>query len=967
MQLVLVNSPRFYGGFVFCRVAHDSLRIKSATFKAGKNCCMKKLFFIALLLCGAKAFAQNIVVTNLQCEHKVNPGAINTAAPQFGWQLQSLQRNVMQTAYRILVATNPQLLQKNIGNTWNSKKISSDQSIQILFNGKKLNAATKYFWKVQVWDNKNTTAWSEPANFTTGLFSADDWGNAKWIGYEELPDSLLTVPGVHSPDIKKKLGPNKLKQRSIVPLFRKLFTADKAVSNATIYISGLGQYELSINGEKIGNSFLAPGWTNYDKKVLYNTYDITASIKQGANAIGVIVGNGFYNISRERYIKLAVAYGYPKLICKMVIRYTDGTTATVVSDPSWKTTPSPITFSSIYGGEDYDANLEKKDWNKSNCNDDAWKQAIAVKAPTGKLQAEMDNPVKVNEVLHVQHIIKPKDSVYVYDFAQNLSGIIELKVQGRKGQVVKLSPGELLHPNNLINQNATGRPCYYSYTLKGDGVEIWQPRFTYTGFRYVQVDGAVPDSVDDNGEFAKIISLTSLHTGNSSPSNGSFECSDKLFNNINQLIQWAIKSNLQSVVTDCPHREKLSRLEQDYLMGGSINANYDVYHLYKKLVYDMMEAQTAEGLVPDIAPEFVFFDDNGFGFRDSPEWGSAAVIVPWMLYKWYGDEAILKEAYPMMKKYVAYLKNKSANNILDFGLGDWYDYGPKPPGVAQLTPKALTATAIYYYDVQLLAQVASLQKNNADALMYKQLSEEINKAFTNKFFNAATKVYATGSQTSMAMPVCVGLVAAKDKAAVMKNMVDSIIASGKKLTAGDIGFHFLIQALYEGNASQLIYDMNYRDDVAGYGYQLKKGATSLTESWAALAEVSNNHLMLGHIMQWFYEGLGGIQQTTNSNGYKQIMIKPEVVGDIHYVNANHQTVYGNVVSSWKKTGNVFELNVEIPANTTAFIFLPTTLIKNITESGKAITASNGFIVQGVENGRLKIKADSGKFQFKVVD
>jgi len=638
-----------------------------------------------------------------------------------------------------------------------------------------------------------------------------------------------------------------------------------------------------------------------------------------------------------------------------------------VSDQTWKTRPSPITFSSIYGGEDYDANLEQKDWNKNNFNDANWKQAITVAVPKGVLEAEEDNPVKVNAVLNVQTILKPKDSVYVYDFAQNLSGIIELKVQGKKGQVVKLTPGELIHPNKMINQNATGKPCYYSYTLKGDGVETWQPRFTYTGLRYVQVEGAAPDSASTTGDFAKIISLTSLHTGNSSASNGSFECSNKLFNNIDQLIQWAIKSNLQSVVTDCPHREKLSWLEQDYLMGGSINANYDVYHLYKKLVHDMMEAQTAEGLVPDIAPEFVFFDDNGFGFRDSPEWGSASVIVPWLLYRWYGDAALLKEAYPMMKKYVAYLKNKSASNILDFGLGDWYDYGPKPPGVAQLTPKALTATAIYYYDVQLLAKVAEMLQQKNDALTYRQLAAAIGYDFNKSFFNAQTKVYATGSQTAMAMPLCVGLVAEKDKAAVMKNMEDTITASGKKLTTGDIGFHFLIQALQEGNASQLIYDMNYRDDVAGYGYQLKKGATSLTESWAALAEVSNNHLMLGHIMQWFYEGLGGIQQADNSNGYKQIVIKPEVVGDISFVNANHQTVYGNIVSQWKKTDKAFELSVEIPANTMATIYLPSKAINDITESNKPIISANGMSIAGIENGRVKIKTGSGKFYFKVVD
>jgi len=604
--------------------------------------------------------------------------------------------------------------------------------------------------------------------------------------------------------------------------------------------------------------------------------------------------------------------------------------------------------------------LEKIGWDNSYYNDAGWKTALIVASPKGSMEAEMDNAVQVNDTLNVRAISKPKDSVYVYDFGQNLSGIMDLKVQGKKGQVVKLSPAELLNNKNLANQNATGRPNYFSYTLKGDGIEIWRPRFSYTGFRYIQVEGAVPDTAKDAGDFAKIISLTSLHTGNSSPSNGEFDCSNKLFNNINQLIKWAIKSNLQSVVTDCPHREKLSWLEQDHLMGGSINANYDVYLLYKKLVYDMMDAQTPAGLVPDIAPEFVFFDDNGFGFRDSPEWGSAAVIVPWLVYKWYGDEDILKEAYPMMKKYVAYLKGRSNNNILDFGLGDWYDYGPKPPGVAQLTPKALTATAFYYYDVHLLTQMAKLLKEKNDAAIYQQEAVKISKSFNEKFFNTQTKVYATGSQTSMAIPLCIGLVGSNNKTAVMKNMVDSITASGKKLTAGDIGFHYLIRALHDGGASQLIYEMNYRDDVPGYGYQLKKGATALTESWPALAEVSNNHLMLGHIMQWFYEGLGGIQQGENSSAYKQIVIKPEVVGDISFVNASHQTLYGNIVSNWKKAGNEFELDIEIPVNTTAIIYLPTRDIKNVTETNKA-----GIGNTVVENGRVKIKIGSGKFYFKV--
>ncbi|MEO6230534.1 MAG: family 78 glycoside hydrolase catalytic domain [Ferruginibacter sp.] len=927
---------------------------------------MNKLsFLILVVLVSATGFAQRLVVNNLQCEHKSNPVVINNTKPVFSWQIQSSHRGVVQTGYRVLIADKASLLKNNIGNIWDSKKVDSDNSTQVLFAGKNLNAATIYFWKVLVWDNKNETTESDIANYATGLLNASDWSNAKWIGFDEMPNSLYTVPGVHSPDVKRVLGPDKLKQRTVVPLFRKSFRVTKTISNATIFISGLGQYELSLNGKKVGSSFLAPGWTAYDKRVFYNAYDVTESVKRGENAIGVIVGNGFYNINRERYIKFAVAYGYPKMICKMIIRYSDGSASTLVSDQSWKTTPSPITFTSIYGGEDYDANLEKACWNKSNFNVTRWKPVKIVTPPTGILEAETDNPVKVMDSLNVQKVTKPKDSVYMYDFGQNLSGIVELKISGKKRQVVKLTPAELIDQNNLANQKATGSPYYYLYTLKGDGVETWRPSFTYTGFRYVQVEGAVPDTAASRKGFAKIVSIQSLHTANSSPLNGSFECSNKLFNEINQMIKWAIKSNLQSVVTDCPHREKLSWLEQDYLMGGSINANYNVYHLYKKLVNDMMDAQTADGLVPDIAPEFVFFDDNGFGFRDSPEWGSASVIVPWLLYKWYGDAAILETAYPMMKKYVAYLKNKSNNNLLDYGLGDWYDYGPNHPGVAQLTPKALTATAIYYYDVKLLSSISVLLNKNEDASALKNDALQIKKAFNDTFFNAQTNVYATGSQTAMAMPICVGLVPEKAEAAVMKNMVDSIVASGKKLTAGDIGFHFLIQALHDGGASQLIFDMNFRDDVPGYGYQIKKGATALTESWPALADVSNNHLMLGHIMQWFYEGLGGINQAPDSYGYQHIIIKPEIVGDISFVNANHQTNYGNIISNWKKEKDAFYLTVDIPVNTTATIYLPSNNNSEIEESNMPLGTVKDAKLLRYENEYAIVEVGSGKYNFLV--
>lgn len=924
----------------------------------------KYLVTIVLSFLLITSYAQPISVQVIQCNAKSNPLGIN-AQPFFSWQLASGQKSVTQTTYQVVVSNLPFEGTANRGEVWNSGKQVSSQSVHIVYDGKALQPAKRYYWRVRVSDNKgNRSAWSQTGTFTTGLFSPKDWNDAAWIGYEDMPDSLRITPGVEGQNVKRVLV-DKLKQKTIVPLFRKTFTISKKITNATVFVSGLGQYEMSINGQKVGNSFLAPGWTYYDKRVLYNTYDVTHLLKNGQNVMGAIVGNGFYNINRERYYKLAIAFGYPKLICKMVVAYEDGTTSVIVSDKSWKTTPSPITFTSIYGGEDYNALLEQQGWDKPVFNDSQWKQAVAVKAPKGILEEEIDYPVKVNEVLPVRNITKPVDSIYVYDFGQNLSGIVELKVRGKKGQTVRLSPAELVSDKLVAYQNATGKPYYFTYTLKGDGIETWQPRFTYYGFRYVQVEGGVPDTASTTGDFAKIISIKALHTGNSQPSAGDFECSNSLFNQINQLIKWAIKSNLQSVPTDCPHREKLGWLEEDYLMGGSIHNNYNVYLLFKKLVHDMMDAQTKEGLVPDITPEYVFFDDHGFGFRDSPEWGSASVIVPWLIYTWYGDKDIVKEAYPMMKKYVDYLKSKSDNYILSYGLGDWYDLGPLHPGVAQLTPKGITATAIYYYDLVLLQKMARLLHYEEDAQLFNSTGIKIKEAFNAKYLEAKTKVYATGSQTSMAMPLAVGLVTDQDQEAVFKNLVDSITATGKQLTAGDIGFHFLVQALQEGGASQLLYDMNFRDDVPGYGYQLKKGATALTESWQALRGVSNNHLMLGHIMEWFYNGLAGINQSDSSVAYHDIILKPEPVGDITHVKGSYQSVYGVIKSEWEKKDNKFLMNVQIPVNTRATVYLPATGNSIILENGKPVTHRTDLQFAGFEKGRAVIKTGSGTYRFTV--
>lgn len=879
---------------------------------------MKKyLFLITLLLINLTLFSQNIKLVNLQCNSQTNPLAIESASPLLSWEMQSTQRNVLQTAYRIVVADNLAKLNANNGNVWDSKKITSGASINVTYRGKALNAAKTYYWKVMIWDNKsNTSAWSGAQSWKMGLLNAADWKGANWIGYDKLPDSSYIVPFFHY------RGPKTLgAENDVLPLLRKTFTVKSPVKKATLYICGLGHFDLSLNGKKVGDHFLDPGWTKYDKQALYVPFDLTDQLKVGKNTIGVMLGNGFYYIPRDiRYRKLTGAFGYPKMISRLVIEHTDGSIENIISDSSWKASPGPIIYTSIYGGEDYDANREQAGWNTNTFNDSKWQNAIEVSG-VPQLDAQVADPLKIMQEFVPKTKTQLKTGAWVYDLGQNFSGIPQITVKGKKGDTIKIVPAELINADGSANQTASGVPHYYTYILKGNGIETWQPQFTYYGFRYIQIEGNP----------SVVINVKGLHTRNSAATIGSFNCSNDLFNRTFKLIDWAMRSNLASVLTDCPHREKLGWLEEAHLVGSSIRYNYDLHRLGLKCISDMRLSQTAEGLIPEIAPEYVKF---GEPFRDSPEWGSNGIILPWYMYQWYGDKQVLVDNYDMMKRYLAYLGTKAKGHILTQGLGDWYDLGPKHPGVSQLTPRGVTATAVYYYDLDIVAKIAQLLGKREDATAYQELAIEVKQAYNKEFFNPVTKQYATGSQTANAMSIYMGLVHEKDKPAVIDNIVKDLRSRGNSLTAGDIGFRYLLRVLDDAGRSDVIYDMNSHDDVPGYGYQLAHGATALTESWAALPSVSNNHFMLGHLMEWFYSGLAGIRPAEGSIAFNKIEIRPEVVGDVTWASASYKSPYGNIASSWKKQGNKFTLNTTIPPNTTAKIYLPG-------EKNKVITVGSG--------------------------
>ncbi|GAA4799398.1 glycoside hydrolase family 78 protein [Olivibacter ginsenosidimutans] len=895
----------------------------------------------------AKSTPQKLTV-----ENKVEALGIDTQEPRFGWTIETDQRAYVQSAWQIQVASSREKLQADQPDLWDSKKITSTAQQFIRYGGEPLEAAHTYYWRVKIWSATGAvSSWSKPSFFVTALLNAQAWDNASWIAYEALPSSQIIMPGVHlSGDHLGERG----KKRAVIPQFRKPFRVQGKIQQALLFISGLGQYEARLNGKKVGDDFLAPGWTNYEKRCLYNTYDVTTQLKQGENTLGALVGTGFMYINRERYRKMVRAEGFPMLRAKLLITYENGTTQEIHTDESWKTSPSPITFSTIYGGEDYDANQEQAGWDNSGFDDASWKKVIVIQGPGGEMFAQKDYPLKVMQTFEVKERKALNDHQFLIDFGQNASGIIRLKVKGNRGDQLKITPAEVLDDDGLPYQKASGAPYYFEYTLHGNQEEMWEPRFTYYGFRYALVEL----KSDRPADLAKSLQLTLLHTRNSSPTVGSFSSSNPLFNQINDLINWGIKSNLASVATDCPHREKLGWLEQTHLIGSSLKYNFDIYNLYNKVIDDMIEGQLPNGLVPDIVPEYVPFEG---GFRDSPEWGSASIIIPWYLYQWYGDKSILEKAYPMMKRYLAYLETKASDDMLSHGLGDWFDLGPKDPGVSQLTPIALTATATYYYDADLMTQIAKAIGQTNDAERFREKALAIKGAFNNKFYHPETGVYATGSQTSYAMPLYMGIVDAADRQKVEANLIDSIKKGNNALTAGDVGYRYLLRALEEAGDSQLIYEMNNRNDVPGYGYQLKHGATALTESWPALKYVSNNHMMLGHLMEWLYSGLAGIKQQNGDFGFKHLLLEPEMVDGLDEVRASYESINGTIAMHWQKESENTRLSIEIPANTDALLLVPATDEDAIQVDGKPLKKNKYVTIAGKQGDKMKLQVKSGSY------
>jgi hypothetical protein len=883
----------------------------------------------------AVAVAQQLRVDRLRCEYAENPLGVDVPRPRLSWIVESDVRGQRQTAYRILVASTAKRLAQDQGDMWDSGRVESDETLHIPYQGSDLRTSQQVFWKVRAWDkNGDASSWSEPAAWTMGVVRERDW-RAQWIVAPWTSEALLLR---HEFDVKPGLR------------------------RAVVHVCGLGHFEMTLNGRKSGDHLLSPGWSKYNKTCLYETHDVTDLLREGPNAVGLALGDGMYHTERRnRFSKFQGSFGPLRAIAQIELEYENGASDFVVTDEAWQVHPGPVTYNDVYGGEDFDARLVQPGWNEPGFTAEGWVNAVELVSPSGTLRGLSASapPLRAIEVVEPVATNRLSQSRDVIDLGQNASFMPRIRVAGPAGSNVRLTHAEVLHADGTINRDTCSGdrgPAWWQYTKRTDEPETWFPQFFYAGCRYLQLD-RMP--AEQGGELPQLEKIEGVVVHSSAEPVGEFSCSNELLNRIRTLVRWAQRSNMVSVLTDCPHREKLGWLEQYHLNGPSIRYEFDVNRIFVKGMRDMADSQTAEGLIPNIAPEYTVFDGT---FRAAAEWGAAFLLVPWQQYQFTGDASLLADYYPQMQKYMEYLAGRADDHILAEGLGDWYDVGPKRSGVSQWTPPPITATAFYHGDARLMAGIAAVLGKPQDAERYAKMTKEIRAAWLAEYRHD-DGTYATNSQCANALALVLGLANPADRDAALASIVADVQRRGNAVTAGDVGFRYLLLALAQGGRSDVIYQLVNQDDKPGYGYQLKRGATSLTEAWDANHNSSHNHFMLGQVIEWFYRYLAGIGADPAGPGFKKIVIQPTPVGDVQWAKGSYRSIRGEIRCEWRRDGEKFNLRVRIPANTTATVHVPARSADGVTEGGKPAGEALGVRMVGIEGDRVIFAVDSGIYEF----
>ncbi|MDR0393708.1 MAG: glycoside hydrolase family 78 protein [Tannerella sp.] len=862
---------------------------------------MNKQKILLTLVCaffvGIAAQAQ-IIPAGLRCEHLSNPLGIDTPRPRFTWQLKDDRHGAVQQAYRIIVGTDSLSVCNGTGGMWDTERMASDD-MSAVYAGKAIEPFTKYFWRVEIWDKDNRPCLSEVASFESGVMELKNW-KGDWIsdGHE------LQGRSIHDKS---------------APYFRKEFAARKKIRSARAYIAVAGLYELYVNGEKIGNHRLDPMYTRFDRRNLYVAYDVTNVLRNGTNAVGVLLGNGWYNHQSTAvwYFDRAPWRNRPAFCMDLHLTYEDGTMATVTTDRSWKTSPAPLIFNSIYTAEHYDARLEQPGWNKAGFDDSKWERVTLRTAPSQNIVSQQLHPIRNVEKVPAKSVKKIDDYTWFYDLGRNISGVSEFRIKGEAGTVITLEHAELLKEDgriNMSNINPHYRPADDSdpfqkdiFILSGNGEEeVFMPKFNYKGFQYVEVKSSKPV------ELAKE-NLTGWFMHSDVPPIGSFETSDPLINKIWQATNNAYLSNLFGYPTDCPHREKNGWTGDGHIAIETGLYNFDGITVYEKWLADHRDEQQPNGVLPGIIPT------SGWGYHwaNGLDWTSTIAIIPWEIYRFYGDSRLLAECYENIKRYVDHVTYLYPDGLTDWGLGDWVPVKSK-------TPVEFTSSIYYFVDATILANAAGMFDKPDDYRKYTALAEKIKKAVNDKYLNTETCIYGDGVQTELSFPLQWGIVPEEYRRKVADNLAKRVLADDKHIDVGLLGSKSVLNALSENGYADLAFTLASQQTYPSWGYWISKGATTLYENWKTGGgqDASLNHIMFGEIGAWFYKALGGIMIDGQSPGFKNILLKPQFVKDLNRANVSHESPYGKIVSKWeRKKGRVYYEAV-VPANSTATFFIP---------------------------------------------
>lgn len=917
---------------------------------------LKRVFAITVVLFSCLYASATIRVVELQMQSLTNPFGIETATPDFSWQWQTDRRGSLQIAYQVLVASSKEKLQQGVGDVWNTGKVNSDEQRYVAFKGKSLQSGEIYYWKVKIWDNhQQVSSWSDVAFFTMGILHSSEW-KAQWISYDTA-------------------------KATAQPIFRKPFVLDKNIKNAVVHISGLGYYELYLNGKKIGDHVLDPGQTNYDDYALYVTYDITHELKKGANMVGVMLGDGWYNQNKIWGPK-GLSYGNPLLICQLDVEYADGSKVQIISDQSWQWANGPVIESNVYAGEVYDAQKEVANWCADVKAEADWMPVKLAQNYPPILIAQSLPSIKRMKELPAKKVNKVAEDTYIFDFGQNFAGWTRLEIIAPAGTTITIKTAEDIFPDGKLDPSSTGVFATKviqteKYTCKGGGKEIWEPRFTYHGFRYAEVTGL--STAPDKDLLTGIVVYSSVDNA------GIFACSNEQINHLHQLAQWTLISNLHSIPTDCPAREKCGWLGDAHAIAPMSIYNHGMEAFFTKYLYDIRSSSQRQsqtlffktwdkhehGVKPRGIPYMIAPGKREAGAA-SPDWGTALVQIPWYLYLYYGNKAVLEEFYPEMKNWVNYVDGLAVGHIVDYGLGDWC-----PPGstVPKEPPMPLTSTAFHYLDLKIIERTALLLGFNAEAAQFKLKREAVKQAFLNHFYDPQKKTF--GAQTANAMALELGLVPSGDEQAVS----DQIAGLSKDkldgfLNTGIFGLSRIFGALsYYGN-KETAYSILTKKGYNSFEYMWSQyDATTLWEILPVDSfylkntdkgrERSHNHPMQGGYDKWFYENVLGIRPEADTPGFKKIHLEPEMVSQLNWAKGEYSSVYGAIKSAWRREGDSFYWNITVPANTSAMLYIPVKSVKNITEGGRLISEVKDILFKGVQEGKVVYEAGSGTYFFSI--